>query len=118
MQRRRGVVVMRVVVGCVVVGVAATGGLMLGLFGHATYESAALTLQAGDRLILFTDGVTEAKNPAQDDFTETRLEDFLRRTPGASLAEMIAGLVGEVQAFANGAPQADDLTVLALRYAS
>ncbi len=94
--------------------VTAAGGLMLGLFGHATYQIGKLTLQPGDRLIMFTDGVTEAKNPAQDDFTEARLEEFLRRAPGTALPQLISGMISEVQAFAGGAPQADDLTVLAL----
>lgn len=97
--------------------VPAAGGLMLGLFGHARYETNTLALQPGDRLIMFTDGVTEAKNLEQDDFSETRLEEFLKRSPDSPLPGIIASLVSEVQAFSQGAPQADDLTVLALRYA-
>jgi sigma-B regulation protein RsbU (phosphoserine phosphatase) len=96
--------------------VNAAGGLMLGLFAQAAYQAGELALQPGDQLVMFTDGVTEAKNHEQDDFTEARLEEFLQRVRARSLNDLLQSLIAEVNAFAAGAPAADDLTVLALRY--
>ncbi|MGH7494518.1 MAG: PP2C family protein-serine/threonine phosphatase [bacterium] len=96
--------------------VKAAGGLMLGLFTQAVYEVDKFALQSGDRLVMFTDGVTESQNPEQDDFTEARLEECLQRTQGHVLRDLMQILIGEVKAFSAGAPQADDLTVLALKY--
>lgn len=94
----------------------APDGLMLGLFAQAQYQVNKLHLQRGDALVLYTDGVTEAKNHASDDFAESRLEACLQNTAQAPVADVIAQILREVEAFVNGAPQADDLTVLALRY--
>ncbi len=92
------------------------GGLPLGLFGHATYDTARTTLRTGDALVLYTDGVSEARNEARDFFGEERLAARLRETAGASAEALVRGVVDAVQAFADGAPQADDITVLAARY--
>ncbi len=96
--------------------VNAAGGLMLGLFAQAAYQAGELALNSGDCLVLFTDGVTEAKNLAQDDFTEARLEECLKKMNAFALPKILQTLLGEVQAFCAGAPPADDLTVLALKY--
>ncbi len=94
----------------------APDGLMLGLFAQAQYQPNQLTLQRGDTLVLYTDGVTEAKDLAGEDFTEARLEACLPQTAQSPLPEMIDRIINEVNDFAKGAPQADDLTLLALRY--
>ena len=57
-----------------------TGGLILGLFPHATYEEETLQLEDGDTLVVFSDGVTEALNAAGDEFGEERLLPCIRRT--------------------------------------
>ncbi len=94
----------------------APDGLMLGLFAQAQYQSNTLTLQPGETLVLYTDGVTEAKNQAGDDFTESRLEECLQHAASAAGPEIINAVVSAVQQFANSAPQADDLTLMTLRY--
>lgn len=91
-------------------------GLMLGLVEHWEYHSSQITLAPGDSLILYTDGVTEAMDHDQNQFTEDRLAECLQGANRAALPEMINSVVSCVRAFAGGAPQADDLTVLALRY--
>jgi sigma-B regulation protein RsbU (phosphoserine phosphatase) len=83
----------------------------------APYATRAIVLNAGDRLVLYTDGVTEASTEDGAEFGEARLEaaiDALRQ--GTPLA-MVDGIVERVDAFAAGAPQADDITCLALTYA-
>jgi sigma-B regulation protein RsbU (phosphoserine phosphatase) len=95
-----------------------TGGFMLGVFPGATYESGALHLGPGDTLVLFTDGVTEALNPADDLYGDERLLDRLARLRGATPAEIVAAVLADVNRFAAGAPQADDTTILAIAWAA
>lgn len=93
-----------------------TGGMALGVFETAAYKSKRIRLEKGDGLFLYTDGITEAMDVGYNEFTERRLEECLRRLPGRPLPEIIDGVVGDVNAFAGGAPQADDMTTLVVRY--
>ena len=67
-------------------------------------------------LLLFTDGVTEAINGSGELFSDARLIDALRQTGVKPVAEIVHHIVEAVNGFAAGAPQEDDITVLALRY--
>jgi sigma-B regulation protein RsbU (phosphoserine phosphatase) len=92
-------------------------GLPLGVMPDAVYVTRTIALAAGDWLFLYTDGVTEASTEDGAEFGETRLEvaiDELRHSPARNMVEDI---VQRVDAFAAGAPQADDITCLALIYA-
>jgi phosphoserine phosphatase RsbU/P len=89
---------------------------IVGLLPRATFSHRTLTLAPGDTLFLYTDGVTEAMDPRDDQYGEERLEAYLATAGGGSLREMLAGTVADVRAFASGAAQSDDLTMLALRY--
>ncbi len=93
-----------------------TGGLVLGVFGKATYKAKQIMLQSGDGLFLYTDGITEAMNRDNNEFTEERLQKCLEQFNASALSDIIQGVIGEVRAFAADAPQADDMTILALRY--
>ncbi len=93
-----------------------TGGLALGVFARAAYKSKRIRLETGDGLFLYTDGITEAMDADKNEFTDHRLEELLRKLPGKPLAEIIDGVVSEVTSFASGAPQADDMTTLVLRF--
>lgn len=92
-------------------------GLMLGLLEHWDYQATQISLAPGEGLMLYTDGVTEAMNRDNEQFGEERVAASLHKLAGAPLTEMIAGIVNEINAFVDGAPQADDLTILTLRYA-
>jgi sigma-B regulation protein RsbU (phosphoserine phosphatase) len=87
------------------------GGPVLGVFPDADYESGEIPLAPGDRLVLFTDGVTEAMNDAGDDFGDERLIALAREMRGATLAEMQTRIVDAARAFAGGAFQ-DDATLI------
>jgi sigma-B regulation protein RsbU (phosphoserine phosphatase) len=92
-------------------------GLPLGVMPDAEYGTRAIVLAPGDRLFLYTDGVTEASTENGAEFGEERLEaaiDELRHSPARNMVE---DMVQRVDAFASGAPQADDITCLALIYA-
>ena len=95
---------------------AETGGMAVGLFEDASYEAGHITLAPGDSLFTYTDGVTEATDPAGEEFTTARLAPCLERCHGFGLDAVIQRVGAEVTAFAGEAPQADDITMLALRY--
>jgi len=87
----------------------------LGVFEEAAYANSELVLGPKDGLFLYTDGITEALSPDQSFYGVERLEELLRRTGLSAPAALVAGVVGDVNRFAAGAPPADDLTVLAFR---
>lgn len=91
-------------------------GILVGINPRAAYKVATRHLTPGDVLILYTDGVTEANNPAQEEFTEPRLLALLNRQEKQSASSVVAKIRGEVHDFAAGAEQSDDLTLLVLRY--
>ena len=69
----------------------------------------------GDTLLLYTDGVTEAINPQEEEFTETRLEQTLKKVAGQTCQQVIDTIKADVKTFANGAEQSDDITLLAIK---
>jgi|SRR5580700_8118211 sigma-B regulation protein RsbU (phosphoserine phosphatase) len=91
-------------------------GIAFGLDADMPYRIGETVLQPGDALFLFTDGITEAFNPAGEEFGTDRLETALEAGRGRSAAELIAGILSETKAFADGAEQSDDITCLALRF--
>jgi phosphoserine phosphatase RsbU/P len=95
---------------------AQVGGMVVGLFDHATFEAGHLALGPGDGLFTYTDGVTEATDLAGEEFTTGRLAPCLARCRGMALDDLIRTVGAEVRAFAGEAPQGDDITMLALRY--
>ncbi|OXS56197.1 hypothetical protein B1A99_20740 [Cohnella sp. CIP 111063] len=88
--------------------------LPLAAMEDAVYHDGRLSLEPGDRLLLYTDGITEAENAAQEQYSSERLREFLEMTPGMSSAETIDALLMHVFMFADGAPQSDDIAVLTL----
>jgi uncharacterized protein (TIGR02246 family) len=94
------------------------GGMVVGLFELATFEEEMVQLQEGDRLIVFSDGVTEAVNTKGEEFGEERLAACVEGLRHLAPADQVARIMDAVQAFAAGARQADDITALVLSYSS
>jgi sigma-B regulation protein RsbU (phosphoserine phosphatase) len=92
------------------------GGRALGLVEQSPYASGRMILAPGEALLLYTDGVTEAMNPSETLYSDQRLEQFLGTNRGSAPRQIIGDLIGDVKQFAGGAPQSDDITVLALLY--
>lgn len=90
-------------------------GLMIGPIEDTAYATEKLTLKPGDTLFLYTDGVTEAKNPQNTLFGEDNLESALANVADKDLPDIVSHISKEVAKHANGAPQSDDITMLALR---
>lgn len=94
-----------------------TGGTVLGLLPSVTYESETLQLHEGDRLLVYTDGVTEAINSGQEEFGTERLQAVFsskRALPG-STKEAVEQILLELEGFTGEEPQNDDITLLVLR---
>ncbi len=86
--------------------------------GEQQYGSDVLQLSPGDCLVLYTDGVTEALNPNRDCFGEQRLRQVLAGGSHHNRPQaVINAILASVDAYAAGAEQADDITMLAIRYA-
>lgn len=92
------------------------GGLLMGKFEMAEYETGTIQLEAGDSIITYTDGVTEAMNENEDCFDEERLENFLRQDYAKPLDKRVKSLFLEVMQFAGAAEQSDDITALAVDF--
>jgi sigma-B regulation protein RsbU (phosphoserine phosphatase) len=93
----------------------AGGGMILGILPKASYSDSKAKLESGDILILFSDGVTEASDPSGDEFGEARLAELVTRLRERSAAEIVEAINSAVAAFTEGAPAADDITVVAVR---
>jgi phosphoserine phosphatase RsbU/P len=87
-------------------------GMALGIVPSADFEAREAQLDAGDRVFLFTDGVTEAESPSDVDYGEPRLEAYLAAARGAGDQELIDGVRGDVIAFCGSAPPRDDMTLM------
>ena len=92
-----------------------TGGIALGMFDRATYETDELTLAPGDLLVAYSDGVTEAESPAGVPFDEAGLRRLIESHHDDGLDDLGAAIVAGVVAHAGSVRLADDLTVLAAR---
>ncbi|WP_191621243.1 SpoIIE family protein phosphatase [Marinihelvus fidelis] len=93
------------------------GGPPAGVDADATFDSHHFQLAAGDTLVLYTDGVTEALSPADELFGSERLENALRGHRPDSAEAVRDRLVHAVDAFCDGAEAADDMTLLVIRQA-
>ncbi len=89
-------------------------GLMLAAFSFATYSTAVRSLERGDRLLLYTDGIVEAANAEEDEFGRDRLSSLLRETAKLSPKQAVDHIVDVVQRWAKA--QGDDLTLLLCDY--
>ncbi len=93
------------------------GGMALGMFEEAQYRQWSVQLSAGEGLLIYTDGVSEAMNSAQELFGSQRLHQVLGALPPSSSALAITTeVVNAVHSFAADYPQSDDITVLVLRW--
>ncbi len=94
-----------------------SSGRPAGLMAFNPIECETLPLEAGDTFVLFSDGVSEAMNAAEDFYGEERLLAALSASAGTPAADTVTKVVADVRAFVAGAKQSDDITVLAARYA-
>jgi phosphoserine phosphatase RsbU/P len=92
------------------------GGPVLGLLSIATYAFATVPLNAGDLVVVCSDGVTEARNLANDEFGRDRLVEELKGRHGNKPDAVLEHLLAVIKQFSQGAAQADDITALVFRW--
>ncbi len=97
-----------------VTAISATG-LPIGMFRQGTYSSARVNLEKGDRLVLYTDGLSEARNPSDTEFGDSRLQAVLCGSGELCTTEMVTRLIDDARSFTAGLPILDDLTVMAIQ---
>jgi sigma-B regulation protein RsbU (phosphoserine phosphatase) len=90
-------------------------GLPIGLFPAVEYERAEVSLGPGDLVLLYTDGITEAANPAGGEFGLERLESVVCRYAREPLVALAVAIETAVEVFADGTPFGDDRTLVMLR---
>jgi len=93
----------------------ATGGVPLGIMEDAPYFSETVTLNSGDWLAIFTDGVIEAENNAQQEYGETRLMVMLHSGVALAPQMLLQATMADVDRFVGDAPQHDDVTLLLVK---
>jgi serine phosphatase RsbU (regulator of sigma subunit) len=93
-----------------------TGGVVLGLFDTASYDEETLKLEPGDLIVLFSDGVTEAMNAEDEEFTDDRLIACANAHRGEAPQQVLDALLADVHAFCAGEAQSDDVTAVLVRY--
>ncbi len=92
-----------------------SSGLPVGVMDGAAYETSRARLTAGDSLVLYSDGVTEARNAAGELFGQERLREALGGRRGLAPAKLIAACLEEVAAFQGDQPRSDDVTIMVIR---
>jgi len=92
-----------------------SGGVALGVFGDAAFESVAVTLERGDVLVLYTDGVIELSDARGEELGPAGLEKILRQNWDRPLPQMIDSVVGATRALTEGQGYPDDFTLVLVR---
>ena len=95
--------------------VLGAGGPVLGVLPHFKFEESTIDLEVGDLLVIFTDGFSEAINPAMEEFGEERLLEAARSLTNLPAQELLDTLGEEVRKFCGSEPQFDDMTIMAVR---
>ncbi|OGI11159.1 MAG: hypothetical protein A2Y40_00795 [Candidatus Margulisbacteria bacterium GWF2_35_9] len=91
------------------------GGLPLGAFSGSIYDKEVITMEVGDIAILFTDGVTEARNTIKDSYGDERLKDLVRKHKHLSAAELVEKITENVFIFSKNELMHDDLTIVIIK---
>lgn len=91
------------------------GGIPLGMLEAAPYESATVTLNPGDWLVIFTDGVVEAENAHAQEYGEDRLIQQVNANMALAPAQMLYQIMSDVDRFVGTTPQHDDITCLLIK---
>jgi len=86
------------------------------MFPEAEFVSERAELRAGDYLVIYSDGVSEARNLREEMFEQERLNELVKTFPGENVEQLAEAIRGGVRNFTGGAPQADDITMVIVQY--
>ena len=92
------------------------GGIILGVTKDAApYKEGIIQLLTGDVIVMFTDGISEAMNVGGIDYTEERVEEFLRNIRPITAQGVLDEIQNEIARYTSGAPQSDDITLVVMK---
>jgi sigma-B regulation protein RsbU (phosphoserine phosphatase) len=91
------------------------GGTVLGAFDWARYEEAATTLEPGDLLLIFSDGISESRSEAGEEYGDARLARFAAGNADSTAEELVRALFLEIGTWSGGSEREDDQTVVVLK---
>ena len=89
-------------------------GLPVGMFCGETYATSRISLAKGDRLLLYTDGLSEARDSRNVEYGDERLQVLLRESSDSPAGALVGKLVDDVRAFSSRPSPVDDLTIMAI----
>jgi sigma-B regulation protein RsbU (phosphoserine phosphatase) len=92
-----------------------TGGIIVGIQPSMPYEQATISLEMGDLLVVFSDGITEAMNINEEEFGEEKLQSVLIKNKNESAEKLIQIILKEVKHHAGNEPQMDDMTIIVIK---
>jgi len=92
-----------------------TEGTPIGLIEDEAYLDDGVKLEPGDSVVLYTDGITEARNAAKEEFGEERLQGVISKNHYASPLPMVNAIKSELSRFVGNVPQHDDCTLIVLK---
>lgn len=91
------------------------GGMLLSVFENIEYEEEEVLLDPGSTIVVFTDGITEAMNENQEEFSDERLEELIEKNSTLTARELSAKILNDVKNFSSGVPQFDDITLMVIK---
>jgi len=92
-------------------------GMAIGVVPDAEYTSNTVVLEPGDVMVLYTDGITEAENAAQEMYGEERLREAIAGARTLSATAIMDAILASVHGFTGSNPQSDDITLMVVRNA-
>ncbi len=93
-----------------------SAGLIAGVIDDHAYQSRALHLDSGDRLLIYTDGVTEARDHFKRFYSQDRLIDLVSQSESSDAQQLVSTIFEDAHGYSAGIPQSDDITVVAIGY--
>lgn len=92
-----------------------TGGLILGAMEGSSYEEESLAFEPGDFLVIFSDGISEALDNNNVEFSEEKIDDIAKENLAASAYDLISKIIAAVQKHTGDLPQTDDMTIVVIK---
>lgn len=94
------------------------GGLILGMMPDVRFETGCVTLHTGDRIVMFTDGISEAMNSNEEEYGEEKIWKNAVENASFGARQLLDAIVNDVQSYVGDAPQSDDITMVILKAVS
>jgi sigma-B regulation protein RsbU (phosphoserine phosphatase) len=91
------------------------GGIVLGMMENVSFDTATVRLIPGDALLLYTDGITETMNSAEEEFGESGVLSCFKQSLGQDASQIIERLINEARKFSGSDIQADDMTMVMMK---